>query len=121
MARTSSAKITEWGTPPAPEPTGWDAIRIELESRPGEWANIGDFSAATGRKIGSDRFPNSAGFETRLVASKEGRVNVWVRALAPAADGDAADADAEIVEERSAEDDAASTIKAPRARRGAVV
>jgi hypothetical protein len=79
MARTSAAKILGWGEPPAPEPTGWDAIRIELISRPGQWANIGEFSAATGRKIGSERFTAGDGFEVRAVPTATGRVDVWVR------------------------------------------
>jgi hypothetical protein len=81
MPRTSAATITAWGTPPEPKPTGWDAIRAELATRPGEWANLGDYSAASARKIAKDRFPDAEGFETRTVPAEgvEGRSNIWVR------------------------------------------
>lgn len=94
MPRTSSATITAWGTPPEPKPTGWDAIRAELAGRPGQWANLGDYSTASARKIAKDRFPASEGFETRTVAADgvEGRSVVWVRFDAAAADAAPADA-----------------------------
>lgn len=115
MARTSSAKIVSWGEPPAPEPTGWDAINIELAKRPGEWANLGDFSSATARKIVRERFPDTAGYESRTVAGKDGKTAVWVRYLNPA-DADAAPA-------ADAAPDTATDAKAkPRtATRGGVV
>ena len=115
MARTSNAKILEWGTPPEPEPTGWDAIVIELGKRPGEWANIGDFSAATARKIGSERFPTHAGYETRPVLGKDGKTAVWVRFTGT---------DAGAVETRSADDaapDADAPAKPRTVKRGSVV
>lgn len=97
MPRMSTAKIVEWGTPPEPTPTGWDAVRIELDSKPGEWANVGEFTAASARKIAAERVPNGDGYESRSVASKtEGRVNLWVRKLAADAPADA-DADAATV------------------------
>jgi hypothetical protein len=100
MPRTSAATITAWGTPPEPKPTGWDAIRSELATRPGEWANLGDYSAASARKIAKERFPDAEGYETRTVATEgvEGRSNIWVRfggADAAAATETAAPADAE--------------------------
>ena len=33
MARTPNVKIQEWGTPPEPQPTGWDAVRAELDKK----------------------------------------------------------------------------------------
>lgn len=97
MARETGAKIVEWGTPPEPEPTGWDAIRIELGKRPGEWAKIGTFSAATARKIGNDRFPASEGFETRAVAGADGKSAVWIRYALPERDPNSAATDAAAV------------------------
>lgn len=84
MARTTAARITDWGTPPEPEPTGWDAIRAELAKRPGEWANIGEYSTASARKISKERVPESEGYETRIVPAPnaEGRSIVWVRLAA---------------------------------------
>lgn len=80
MPRTSAATITEWGTPPEPKPTGWDAIRAELATRPGQWANLGDYTNASARKIAKERFPDAEGFETRVVAADaDGRSNLWVR------------------------------------------
>lgn len=81
MPRTSTATIAGWGTPPEPKPTGWDAIRAELATRPSEWANLGDYSTASARKIAKDRFPDAEGYETRIVASDaaEGRSDIWVR------------------------------------------
>lgn len=84
MARTSNAKIVSWGEPPAPEPSGWDAIVVELGKRPGEWANLGDYSASTARKIVRERFPEDAGYESRVVAGKDGKSAVWVRFTNPA-------------------------------------
>jgi hypothetical protein len=81
MPRTSTATISAWGTPPEPKPTGWDAIRAELAERPGEWANLGDYSTASARKIAKDRFPAAEGYETRTLAADdaEGRSVIWVR------------------------------------------
>ena len=82
MPRTSTAKILAWGTPPEPEPTGWDAIRIELDKKIGEWANVGEFTSASARKIAAERVPSSDGYETRTAPAKtEGRVDLWVRKL----------------------------------------
>ena len=84
MARTTAAQITEWGTPPEPKPTGWDAIKIELGKRPGEWANVGDYSTASAKKIAAERVPAAEGYETRVVPSEStaGRSNLWVRLAA---------------------------------------
>ena len=81
MARTPSVKIVSWGTPPEPEPTGWDAIAQALDAKPGQWANLGEFSVVTGRKVQNDCLPASAGYEHRIIPSKtdERRVTVWAR------------------------------------------
>ena len=125
MARTTSARIIEWGTPPEPEPTGWDAVRIELGRKPGEWANVGEYNAGSARRIAAEKLPADA-YETRLVPVKgtPSRVQVWVRAHEPATPTAADDAAAAIVADAMqaaiAETDAPA--KATRtAKRGAVV
>ena len=85
MARTPNVRIVEWGTPPEAEPTGWEAVAIELDRKPGKWASLGEFSNATARKIMSERLPAENGFETRTVPSKsaDNRVVVWARKSVP--------------------------------------
>jgi len=84
MPRTSTAKILAWGTPPEPEPTGWDAIRIELDKKIGEWANVGEFTSASARKSAAEGVPSADGYETRTAPAKtEGRVVLWVRKMGP--------------------------------------
>jgi hypothetical protein len=131
MARTSNAKILEWGTPPEPEPTGWDAIRIELGKRPGEWANIGEFTTATARKLASERFRSADGYEVRTAPTKtDNRVAVWVRFTEIEIRTGDPEAVAALVAERlatgapvtAADIDAAPAPKTTgRAKRGAVV
>jgi len=135
MARTSNAKILEWGTPPEPEPTGWDAIRIELGNRPGEWANIGEFTTATARKLAAERFRRADGYDVRTAPGKtDNRVAVWVRfgaadddAAVETRDAAAAPIGAETADAlasgyvRTTKDAAASTRKTPTAKRGGVV
>ena len=91
MARQATAKIVAWGTPPEPKPTGWDAVRLELIAKPGEWANVGEFSSGSARKVANDRVPASQGFETRIVPSEatEGRMDLWVRYTDGTANADA--------------------------------
>lgn len=80
MARTPNATIIEWGTPPEPVPTGWDAIAAELDARPGEWANVGLATPTTARKIQNERLPESAGYEHRVTPTADpSRLSVWVR------------------------------------------
>lgn len=117
MARTPNVKIVEWGTPPEPEPTGWDAVAAELGKKPGKWANVGEMSPATARKVAAERLTADAGYEVRTVATKDDRkVGVWVRAVDPA----------DAVETRAPEPEAvAETVDAtkPRAtvKRGSVL
>ena len=86
MARTPNVKIQDWGTPPEPEPTGWDAVAIELGKRPGEWANVGEMTAATARKVHTERLTAADGFEFRTVPvnGDARRVDVWIRKGDPA-------------------------------------
>jgi hypothetical protein len=87
MARTPNVKIIEWGTPPEPEPTGWDAVAAELQRKPEKWANVGEMSPATARKIAAERLTPDAGYEVRAVATKDDRkVAVWIRYAAPSGD-----------------------------------
>lgn len=82
MSRSSNARIVEWGTPPEPEPTGWDAVAAELEAKAGEWASLGEYVTASARKVTRERFPASAGFESRYApATTDGKVVLWVRKL----------------------------------------
>jgi len=85
MARTPNVKILEWGTPPEPEPTGWDAVAAELRRKPGQWANVGAMSASTARKIAAERLTPDAGYELRPVAGKDGQLAVWIRWMEPTA------------------------------------
>lgn len=115
MPRTSSAKITAWGTPPEPQPTGWDAVKIELGKRPGEWANVGEYSPGSARKIASEKVPNGEGFESRIVPSEksDGRVDLWVRVTGP--DQKAADAvDAKVAELAAQDSSAKARVQAKR-------
>lgn len=80
MARTPNVKIQEWGTPPEPQPTGWDAVRSELDKKPGKWANVGEMTAATARRVMTDRLPAADGYEsTTAPGTDERRVVLWVR------------------------------------------
>lgn len=128
MARTPNVKIIEWGTPPEPEPTGWDAVAAELTRKPGKWANVGEMSPATARKISIDRLPEPT-FEVRAVPTKDAtKVAVWVRAVAQSGEVETRatdDVEAESVspEPRSVDLNAPATATPKRAtvKRGGVV
>lgn len=119
MARTPNVKIVEWGTPPelpTPEPTGWDAVAVQLKAKPGEWANVGEFSPATARKVGAERLTTDAGYELRAVPTDDPRrVTVWVRAGYGEVETRDADEPGAVV------DLDAPTAKRATVKRGAVV
>ena len=82
MARTSAVRILEWGIPPeAPKPpTGWDAIRAELDRKVGRWANVGEFSQHTVGTVQRERLTAADGYEVRAIPTKTpGRLTLWVR------------------------------------------